>query len=707
MRRRNRNRGRRRGYKELILGMVAVFAGILVIGAGVWGFLIWNRERGLKKPEELLSEYMGYVEEGEYEKMYELLDVNASGGVEKEAFISRNSAIYEGIEVRDLVVEITGYDKEREAVVYHTTFDTVAGEVSFENEALFRRGEEGYGLVWEDGLILPGLRKTDRVRVSVTEAKRGQILDRNDQILAGAGTASSVGIVPGKLEDRETAVKEVAELLEMQPEEVEKKLSAKWVKEDYFVPLKTVPKIDEIEWLIPLEPDEEIEREKVRQEQLLEIPGVMISDVEVRSYPLKDAAAHLVGYVQNVTAEDLEKHAGEGYTANSVIGRNGMEGLFEKELKGQNGCRIYVTDEDGELVKEWASIPVQHGQDVKLTIDAGLQQALYAQFGQDESCSVAMNPYTGEVLALLSTPSYDNNDFILGLSSEQWTALNEDEAQPMYNRFRQTFCPGSSFKPVTAAVGLSCGAVDPAEDYGNVGLSWQKDASWGSYYVTTLHAYEPVVLENALIYSDNIYFAKAALKIGAEELEESLQGLGFGEQVPFEIQMAPSQYSNGEHIETEVQLADSGYGQGQMLVNPLHLACIYTAFCNEGNMIKPYLVWQPEANAEYWIPGAFSEETAAQVLEGVKKVVNDPHGTGYGAHREDILLAGKTGTAEIKDSKEDTSGTELGWFAVFTPEKEQERPILLINMVEDVKGRGGSGYVVQKDAEVLESWFAR
>ena len=707
MRRRNRNRGRRRGYKELILGMVAVFAGILVIGAGVWGFLIWNRERGLKKPEELLSEYMGYVEEGEYEKMYELLDVNASGGVEKEAFISRNSAIYEGIEVRDLVVEITGYDKEREAVVYHTTFDTVAGEVSFENEALFRRGEEGYGLVWEDGLILPGLRKTDRVRVSVTEAKRGQILDRNDQILAGAGTASSVGIVPGKLEDRETAVKEVAELLEMQPEDVEKKLSAKWVKEDYFVPLKTVPKIDEIEWLIPLEPDEEIEREKVRQEQLLEIPGVMISDVEVRSYPLKDAAAHLVGYVQNVTAEDLEKHAGEGYTANSVIGRNGMEGLFEKELKGQNGCRIYVTDEDGELVKEWASIPVQHGQDVKLTIDAGLQQALYAQFGQDESCSVAMNPYTGEVLALLSTPSYDNNDFILGLSSEQWTALNEDEAQPMYNRFRQTFCPGSSFKPVTAAVGLSCGAVDPAEDYGNVGLSWQKDASWGSYYVTTLHAYEPVVLENALIYSDNIYFAKAALKIGAEELEESLQGLGFGEQVPFEIQMAPSQYSNGEHIETEVQLADSGYGQGQMLVNPLHLACIYTAFCNEGNMIKPYLVWQPEANAEYWIPGAFSEETAAQVLEGGKKVVNDPHGTGYGAHREDILLAGKTGTAEIKDSKEDTSGTELGWFAVFTPEKEQERPILLINMVEDVKGRGGSGYVVQKDAEVLESWFAR
>lgn len=129
------------------------------------------------------------------------------------------------------------------------------------------------------------------------------------------------------------------------------------------------------------------------------------------------------------------------------------------------------------------------------------------------------------------------------------------------------------------------------EDYGNVGLSWQKDASWGSYHVTTLHAYEPVILEKALIYSDNIYFAKAALKIGSDELENSLIRLGFNEELPFEIKMAESQYSNTEGIETEIQLADSGYGQGQILVNPLHMACIYSAFCNEGNVIKPYLVY--------------------------------------------------------------------------------------------------------------------
>ncbi len=136
-----------------------------------------------------------------------------------------------------------------------------------------------------------------------------------------------------------------------------------------------------------------------------------------------------------------------------------------------------------------------------------------------------------------------------------------------------------------------------------------------------------------------------------------MTGLGFNEELPFEIKMAESQFSNTDGIETEIQLADSGYGQGQILVNPLHMACIYSAFCNEGNIIKPYLVYQNEAEIEYWIPGAFSNETASRVLEGTKKVVNDSTGTGYAAHRDDIVLAGKTGTAEIKASKEDTSDT--------------------------------------------------
>ena len=696
----------RRKRTRKVLWLIAGITAATAVGLAVYTLILAKRGNNLTKPDELLLTYMNYISEQNYKEMYQMLDVDAPGQISEEDFIKRNSAIYEGIEVHNMTTTITSYDAESYVVQYQTAFDTVAGNISFQNEAFFLKREDGYKLEWSDSLIYPGLSSTDRVRVLATQAKRGEILDRNGRVLAGKGTASSVGIVPGRLENQDDSFKQIEDLLGVKPEEIEKKLSAKWVKEDSFVPLKTLRKVEETE-LMSIEPEEEALKEYERQQRLLKIPGVMISDTEVRSYPLKDAAAHLVGYVQNVTAEDLEKHAGEGYTSNSVIGRSGAEGLFEKELKGQDGCRIYIVDADGNEKEEIACCIVENGKNIKLTIDAELQKDLYEQFQSDKSCSAAMNPYTGEVLALVSTPSYDNNDFIMGLSSEKWAALNEDENKPMYNRFRQLWCPGSTFKPITAAIGLESGAVDPNEDYGNVGLSWQKDASWGSYYVTTLHAYDPVVLENALIYSDNIYFAKAALKIGAEEMKDSLQRLGFQEELPFEIVMAKSQYSNTENIETEIQLADSGYGQGQILINPLHLACIYTAFCNEGNIIKPHLLYSQETKTEDWIPNAFSADHTNIVLEGLKKVVNDSHGTGYAAHREDILLAGKTGTAEIKVSKEDTSGTELGWFAVFTAERTEENPILIVSMVEDVKGRGGSGYVVGKDKQVLESWVNR
>lgn len=698
---RSRRKGRMRHvYLRFIIA--AIGTAVFVVVICIMGTLAIKSK--WKTPQELLLQYMDYIPNQEYEKMYAMLDTDASGSISQEDFIKRNSAIYEGIELQNMTVEILEYDEEHRLVTYQTSFDTVAGNIQFENEALFVEGKDEYKLVWDDSIIFPNLSYSDKVRVSTIQAERGEILDRNGRVLAGKGTASSVGIVPGKIENRTEAIAKIAELLEITPEVIEKKLSANWIKEDSFVPIKTIPRVEEIE-LMKIEPDEEVLKEKERHEKLLEISGVMITNVDVREYPLGEAAAHLIGYVQSVTAEDLEEHSGEGYTANSVIGRIGMEGLFESELKGQNGCRIYIVDSEGKEKEELASIPVQPGKDIQLTIDADLQISLYEQFKEDKSCSVAMNPYTGEVLALVSTPSYNNNDFIMGLSDEQWTSLNEDENKPMYNRFRQVWCPGSTFKPITAAIGLESGAIDPKEDYGNVGLSWQKDASWGSYYVTTLHAYEPVILENALIYSDNIYFAKAALKIGAEEMERSLDRFGFNEDLPFEIKMSQSQYSNTDSIETEIQLADSGYGQGQILINPLHMACIYLAFCNEGNIVKPYLTYRQDTTTQYWIKEAFSQGTASQVLEGLKKVINDPNGTGYAAHRDDILLAGKTGTAEIKTTKEDTSGTELGWFAIFTPEKSTENPILIISMTEDVKGRGGSGYVVEKDKMVLEEWF--
>lgn len=690
---------------------VRVFLLTIFIG-GMMAFSLIILARGItdkekrKDPEQILLEYMDCISEKRYGDMYGMLTKRSVKTISEKDFATRNSAIYEGIEMENMMIDITAYDKENLTVKYNTSFDTVAGNVSFENEAGFLEEDDAYKLVWDDSIIFPGLGASDKVRVSTTQAKRGEILDRNGRMLAGKGIASSVGIIPGKLTDKEKAIKKIAKLLGIKPEDIAKQLSAKWVKDDSLVPVKTIPKVRDVD-LPATNLDKEALKEHERQERLLNITGVMISDTEVRTYPLKEAAAHLTGYVQNVTAEDLEEHAGEGYTGSSVIGKTGMEGLFEKELKGENGCRIYITDSDGREKEELACITVQNGKDIRLTIDAGLQSWLYESFKKDKGCSVSINPFTGEVLALVSTPSYDNNAFIMGMSEEQWKLLNEDDRKPLYNRFRQVWCPGSTFKPITAAIGLQSGAINPAEDFGSEGHSWQKDKSWGTYHVTTLHTYKPVVLENALIYSDNIYFAKAALKIGAEEMENVLSGIGFHGEIPFEIKMGESSYSNAEHIEGEIQLADSGYGQGQVLVNPLHMACIYTSFCNHGDMIKPYLLYKNDVKTEYWSSGVFSKKTSRQVLDGIIKVVNHPHGTGHAVHRKDVTLAGKTGTAEIKASQEDTSGTELGWFTVLTPSKNAEKPILIVSMVEDVKERGGSGYVIQKDKPVLEKWFRK
>lgn len=434
-----------------------------------------------------------------------------------------------------------------------------------------------------------------------------------------------------------------------------------------------------------------------------------MQDTQVRQYPLGRAAAHLIGYVQQVTAEELKEHSGEGYSESSLIGKSGIESLYEKELKGRDGCEILLIDSEGRTKSRLAGIDKQDGTDIYLTIDAGLQEKIYEIFQEDKGCSVAMHPYTGEVLALVSTPSYDSNDFVLGMSEEDWDALNNDENKPIYNRFTQKQCPGSSFKPIIAAIGLKTGAVNPQEDYGNVGFSWQKDASWGSYYVTTLHTYSPVVLENALIYSDNIYFAKAALNIGQKALQKELKKLGFHKKIPFDLSMAKSQYSNSGKIESEIQLADSGYGQGQVLVNPVHLAALYTGFVNGGDVIKPFLLYRKDGQAatggEVWLPSAFVPEQAELLKNALIQVVASEHGTGHEAYREETVLAAKTGTAEIKQTAEDEDGTELGWFAVFTADKEEKKPLLLLSMAEDVKGRGGSGYVVEKDRQILDYWF--
>lgn len=671
--------------KKIIIIVISIIL-ILAISVGI-GITIYFNNKPKNKPENVLQTFASYINDKKYEDMYSLLSSKSKANISEEDFIKRNKNIYEGIEAKNFSVDIQSIENEKKLakVTYKNSMDTMSGHVDFVNTVTLELNEEKeYKIDWTSNLIFLELNTEDKVRVKTIEAKRGSILDRNGEYLATNGVASQIGLVPGKMSDnKEENIEKIAELLNMTSAGINSELSASYVKADTFVPLKTVGK-----------------NEMELKNKLLEIKGIKIIDADERIYPQGVSTSQLVGYIQPINAEELKEKAKDGYTSSSKIGKYGLERAYESTLRAVNGSEIYIEDANGNKKTSIAKQEQKDGQDVKLTIDSKLQQTVYEQFKDDKSAVVVMNPKTGEVLALASCPSFDSNDFSLGMTTADYKNLTENPDNLLYNRYLATYAPGSSFKPIIGAIGLTTGAFSADDDFGRSGTKWQNDSSWGDFYITTLSTYNgPANLKNALIHSDNIYFAKAALKIGGKNLINSLKNIGFGQQIEFPQTISKSSYSNSESFTNETQLANSGYGQGEVLVNPIHMAMMYSAFVNEGNMIMPYLEYKENASsqtAKYYKENAFSKEAANEVRDCLIQVVENPSGTAHSAKIEGKTIAGKTGTAEIKQSKDDTEGTEIGWFNAFNVGESDESLLLVVSMVENVKGKGGSHYLLPK-----------
>lgn len=635
----------------------------------------------------------GYIkawEKSDYKLMYSKIDKESKDDIKDEDFINRYSNIYNGIGVKNIDVSIDTsedikYEHGNALVPIKVNMDTIAGKLNFTNTITLKKensnGKTYWKVVWSPKAIFPDLSQGDKVRIDTVEGKRGSIKDRNGNIIAEDGYVSQVGIVPGDLgENGETSKKDIASILGISEEDINKKLSASYVKSYMFVPIKVIPADDE------------------RLNILKEIPGVSITDKKARIYPLKNAAAHLSGYVQTVTEEDIK--ANRNYNLGDVIGKTGLEKIYESTLRAQNGYEIYIIDKNNNKKKVLIKREVHNGKDIKLTIDSKIQSLLYDKLKNDAAMAVSMNPKTGEVLSLVSTPSFDPNDFVMGMSEDMWNSLNEDSRRPFYNRFQSNVVPGSVFKPVTAAIALKSNKLDSEASKNITGLKWQKDSSWGSYYVTRVKDYgQPSNLLNALIYSDNIYFAQTALDIGKNIMKTELENFGLGEKMPFEYGLSKSQLSSDGNIQNDIQLADSGYGQGEILLNPVHLMAIYDSFVNEGSIVKPYLLYRNDKKVDIWKKNIYSKEVADIILKDLIQVVSNPAGTGHEAYISGVTLAGKTGTAEIKKSQQDNTGTEIGWFAAVNVDNPD---FLVVAMVENAKDKGGSHYVVPIVKEVFQ-----
>ena len=597
----------------IIIGIIVL---LLLIAGGVAWYIISNMDQNT--PDEVFNAYIDCLKNQDYEGMYLLLSDSTKARVDHDTYIARNKNIYEGIEATNIEVSniTSNIDKKNKSytVTYTMSFDTLAGELSYDYTMNFDRQDDNkYYINWYSNLIFPDLEENYKVRVYANTGKRGNILDRNGKVLATTN------------EDGE------------------------------------------------------------------------------REYPYGEVAAHLVGYIRGISSEELEAHKGEGYTESSLIGKTGLELAFEDRLKGKNGSGIYIVDENENTLKTIAETDIEDGETIKTTIDIELQKEIYDEFNGDNGLSVVMNSKTGEVLAMVSTPSFDSNKFITGFTDEEWNTLSSSEDTPMFARYESTWAPGSSFKPVTGAIGLTSGSFTAEENFGTSGTSWQNNSSWGDYKVTTLTTYSGAAnLRNAIMYSDNIYFAKAALKIGSDTFAKQLLNIGFDKSIDFPISMSTSQFAENNEFASEVQLADSGYGQGQVLVNPLHMASIYSAFVNDGNMIKPHI--ELSDNTEYLVENAFSKDAAEEIIDDMIQVVENRNGTAHEAQISGVTIAGKTGTAELKSSK-DEDGEELGWFNAIVVSDDESEQIVTINMIENVEDRGGSHYLLPKVKNIISSYL--
>ena len=628
-----------------------MFAFLLVVVAII---MIYSN---FSSPARVIRAFYKNVNNHKYEELYNLVETDMS----KEEFTNKMKSVYDGMEVSSAWVTISINLKNSDVVnlKYVTNLNTVAGKLTFSNKSTLVKVNGKYKIKWDNSFLYPKLKNNQKIRVSTLKAKRGAIYDRNKNILAKDAKAYSIGIVAGKIKSDDD-LRAISKLLNITYKDIKAELAKPYVVDGTFVHLKNIDR----------------EQQELKT-ALLKIPAVKIIDYDIREYPYNEKLSTLLGFVQN---DD---------------GKSGLELTFNSQLKGLNGCEIYV-DDDGINVDTILKKDRVNGKNIDLTIDVKLQELIYEKFKDVESATVAMNYTTGEILALVSTPSYETNKISLGISDNEWNEIVNNKKKPLFTRFLSKYTPGSTMKPIVAAIGLDTDSFTDIENFGKSVKSWQKDSSWKDFYVTTLEVYNGESnLEKALIHSDNVYFAKAALKIGKNLFKQELDRYGFNKPLNFEQNTDISVYGN---IDSEAKLAVSGFGQGEMEVNLIFMAKIYSAFANNGNAVTPYIL-QKEGNEQNTVNSVnlIKPLNANKIKNDLKKVIDE--GTGKLAKIDGKNLYGKTGTAEIKMTKDDKSGEEIGWFNVF-----DDNRLLIVNMVENAKKLNGSKFSVKNLREVFDKY---
>lgn len=646
----------------------AYIAGAVILiaaaGGGYFYYQHYQETQAVEAGEKTVEQFVQALNKGDYNKAAEMTSkkaANKSALSEKE-ILDKYQNIYGAADVKGLQISNLKVDKKDDSTYsfsYKAKMNTSLGELKdLSYKGTLDRNDGQTTINWQPNLVFPEMEGNDKVSLTTQEAARGNIIDRNGEPLATTGKLKQLGVVPSKLGDggEKTAnIKAIASSFDLTEDAINQAISQSWVQPDYFVPLKI------IDGATP------------------ELPaGATIQEVDGRYYPLGEAAAQLIGYVGDITAEDIDKNP--ELSSNGKIGRSGLEMAFDKDLRGTTGGKLSITDADGVEKKVLIEHEVQNGKDIKLTIDAKAQKTAFDSLGGKAGSTVATTPKTGDLLALASSPSYDPNKMTNGISQEDYKAYEENPEHPFISRFATGYAPGSTFKMITAAIGLDNGTIDPNEVLTINGLKWQKDSSWGSYQATRVSSdVSQVDLKTALIYSDNIYAAQETLKMGEKKFRTGLDKFIFGEDLDLPISMNPAQISNEDSFNSDILLADTGYGQGELLITPIQQAAMYSVFTNNGTLVYPKLIADKETKDK---KNVISETAVQTIVPDLREVVQDVNGTAHSLSALGIPLVAKTGTAEIKE-KQDVKGQENSFLFAFNLDNQGYMMVSMLENKED------------------------
>ncbi len=554
--------------------------------------------------------------------------------------------------------------------------------------------------------------ENNRVRLEDEPPSRGLIYDCQGRLLADNRPAFTLAVIPEDVKDWGLIIRRLGELVGITEQQIEHARKAAGGAAP-FKPVRLASHLTR-------------DQLAVLETFRYELPGVVVLVEYRRAYLAAKETAHVIGYLGEINRTEMEKAPKGRYRLGDYIGRSGLEKSRERVLQGKRGARQIEVDAVGRELNLISAVPAVPGYDLILSIDLNLQKAAAEAMGEEVGAVVALNPKNGQVYCLYSSPSFDQNSFIKGMSSEEWKKLVNHPRHPLKDRaISGLYPPGSTYKIVTSAAGLAEGVVNTETTHfckGEMSLGRRTYKCW----IWKRGGHGSVNLHKALRESCDVYYYRVGKALGVERLAKWARKFGLGRTtgIPLSHEAAglvpDSQWKERRFKEPwqEGETLSVAIGQGFNLVTPLQLARMVSVIANGGKLVTPTLVQavvKPEGGEPVSEPPGLISPVDIKpahlknIHDGLVAVVNEPHGTGWRCRLPGIKAAGKTGTAQVVALKvEKAYGDEIPWkyrdHALFVAYAPAEDPTIAVAVVVEHGGHGGAA-AAPVAKQILEAYF--